>query len=74
MDAQEATENNSKETRGRPGKTIRLVIDLPAADAHAAHSMAGKRMRHLGEYVSLERIVSEAVEAYCKPQGAESAD
>jgi len=73
MDAQETAENNPKETRGRPGKTIRLTLELSLADAHAAHVLAGKRMKQLGEYVSLERIISEAVQAYSKPSNGESA-
>lgn len=73
MDAQETTENNAKETRGRPGKTIRLTLELSQADAQAAHSLAGKKMRQLGEYVSLDRIISEAIQAYSKPSSMEPA-
>lgn len=41
-------------------------------DAQNAHALAGKRMRQSGEYVSLDRVISEAIQAYAKTLSAES--
>lgn len=72
MENPEGMENQHKETRGRPAKTIRLSVDLPMTDAQSAHALAGKRMRQSGEYVSLDRVISEAIQAYAKTLSAES--
>ena len=73
METPEASEIPHKDGRGRPGKFIRLNVELPMGDAQAAHGLAGKRMRQLGEYVSLDRIISEAIQAYAKSQSTEAA-
>lgn len=73
MDTQETQEITHKETRGRPGKVVRLSVELPMADAQAALGLTGRRMRQLGEYVSLDRVFSEAIQAYAKALNSEAA-
>lgn len=73
MDSIEGSESQQKETRGRPVKTVRLTLDLPMSDAQTANTLAGKRMRQTGEFVALDRIISEAIQAYAKSFSVESA-
>ena len=73
METSEGPEISHKETRGRPGKVVRLSVELAMADAQSAHALAGKRMRQTGEYVSLDRVFSEAIQAYAKSQNTETA-
>ena len=71
MDTPEMGENTHKESRGRPGKVVRLTVELPMADAQTAHVLAGKRMKQMGEYVSLDRIISEAIQNFGKSLSAQ---
>jgi len=71
METLETPEIPQKETRGRPGKMVRLAVELPMADAQAALFLAGKRMKQLGEYVSLDRIISEAIQSFGKSLSAQ---
>jgi hypothetical protein len=71
METSEVQETPQKETRGRPGKVVRLTVELPMADAQTAHVLAGKRMKQLGEYVSLDRIISEAIQSFGKSLSAQ---
>ena len=73
MDAQQTQEIPHKEQRGRPGKTVHLSVELPMADAQEALSLTGRRMRQLGEFVSLDRVLSEAIQAYAKALKSEAA-
>lgn len=71
MESVETQEIPSKETRGRPGRLVRLTVDLPMADAQAALNLAGKRMKQLGEFVALDRIISEAIQSLAKSFGSQ---
>lgn len=73
METQETQETTHKETRGRPGKVVRLSVELPMADAQEALNLTGRRMRQLGEFVSLDRVLSEAIQAYAKSLKSEAA-
>ncbi len=73
MDTQETQEIPHKEQRGRPGKVVRLSVELPMADAQEALNLTGRRMRHLGEFVSLDWVLSEAIQAYAKSLKSEAA-
>lgn len=73
MESAEGVETSQKETRGRPVKTVRLTLDLPMSDAQTANTLAGKRMRQTGEFVAVERIISEAIQAYSKSFNTETA-
>jgi len=72
MESAEGSEIQQKETRGRPGKTVRLSVELAMSDAQSANTLAGKRMRQAGEYVSFDRILSEAIQCYVKHFSTES--
>lgn len=73
METVETQEITHKETRGRPGKVVRLSVELPMADAQEALNLTGRRMRQLGEFVSLDRVLSEAIQAYAKSLKSEAA-
>ena len=73
MESLETQEIPHKETRGRPVKVVRLTVELPMADAQEALNLTGRRMRQLGEFVSLDRVLSEAIQAYAKSLKSEAA-
>lgn len=71
MDAQDTQENNQRETRGRPGKLISLTLDLPMAEFQSAHVLLGRRIKQEGRYMTLERIVIDAIQHYAKTFGSQ---
>ncbi len=66
MDQVETQETPAKEGRGRQSKTISFSIQLPMADCVALTHLTLKRMKQLGEDVSRDRVISEAIQCLAK--------
>jgi hypothetical protein len=73
METPETQEPGGKETRGgRSPKTMVVTTNLSPADVETLLRVGIKKMKQLGEDVSRDRIISEAIQLYAK--GLSSAD
>lgn len=68
MDALETQESSLKEARGRQPKTIAIACRLPHADLAVLSNLTLKKMKQVGEDVSRDVIISEAIQFYAKSQ------
>lgn len=71
MEPTETQESSGKEGRFRTGKTYPVTLNLHYADFRNISQLQLVRMRQLGEDVSRDRIVSEALQSLVKAQNAQ---
>ncbi len=71
METPETQESGGKEARGgRASKTISFTANLSVADMEILIKAGLKKMRQLGEDVSRDRLISEAIQLYAKGMSA----
>lgn len=72
MESIESQESGSKENRGRQPRMIGIHIQVPFVELGILTSLQLKRMKQLGEDVTRDRIISEAIQCLAKAQSSEA--